>query len=591
MKVLDKSYGTSQKANIVPGNNDRNTYQLGTIGDHHVVINCPQSGTNGQITACQIATSMKSTFPCIRFILLVGIGGGAPSTKYDIRLGDVVIGTSVSPYRKGKMLDFGKFKQTSNRETPPAELLGAITELQHQVFLGSSLETTMDDFFRQKIDLREKYPRPNEDRLLVGDYFHNDQGCVCLQQQLDDHGNLVDRKQRAPGQLLQIHTGTIGSSDEVMKSAKVRDRLADKQEIICFEMEAAAVMQTTRSISVRGISDYSDGHKNDAWHNYAALTAAVCAKELLKWLALQTVQNSTMELTSEELKRIVMGTVEEVYRKINQSQRRDGNAKTVIEEANDTLKQRIENLEQYTGQPTQGTNLKTMVLMRDLQKQIETSVHDLQTQVKEKTKCADRKSLAEWKELKQKVDNREKDVKNWGETCQKLLDAAIELSKPISDHVGGRHSKFVPKYLESVRNILGIAKSHKANGSHDSSSNSNITDIGDPGPLSTTSSTTNRSSLEPESPGSSSNDKEQHTQDPCHEQPSLVFGGHQKPISGLLAANRLPRQPGSSSSPRQNPTVPPIPKSSPPPPPTTLPPRNGPSPKRPKPDRLYVPRQ
>ncbi|UZP37072.1 hypothetical protein NXS19_004888 [Fusarium pseudograminearum] len=449
----------------------------------------------------------------------------------------------------------------------------------------------MDDFFRHKSDLREKYPRPTEDRLLMGDYFHNDQGCVCLQHQLEDRGNLVDRQQRTPGQLLQIHTGTIGSSDVVMKSAKERDRLANKQEIICFEMEAAAVMQTTRSISVRGISDYSDGHKNDAWHNYAALTAAVCAKELLKWLALESLKNSPMELTSEELENLVKGTVEEVYRKINQSQRRDGNAKTVIGEANDTIKQSIESLDQYTRQPTQGNNLKTMILMRGLQKQIESSVHDLQVQVKTKTKSADRKSLAEWEKLKQEVDNTEKEAKDWGETCQKLLDAAVELSKHVSDHVGDKHSKFVTKYLESISGIFGIARSHKENRPNDSSKHRNDKNIGDLGSSSTASSTTSRSSLELESPGSSSNSNEQHMPDSCPEHPSPVTGGHPTPISGLPAPDHFPRQPGSNSSPEQNSTVPPIPKSSPPLPPTSPPQRKEPPSKRPKPDWLYVPRQ
>ncbi|CEI67622.1 hypothetical protein FVEN_g5707 [Fusarium venenatum] len=176
MDVLDEDYGTTEKANFVFGNNDENTYQLGRIGDHFVVINCPRTGEYGLIKACKTATSMKSTIPCIRYILLVGIGGGTPTTNVDIRLGDVAIGTSAFPYMMSKVMGFRKFKHTGNKETPPAELLRAVTELQRQLRRGTSLEQIMDGMFGQKTKLREIYPRPSEDYLLMGDYFHKDEG-------------------------------------------------------------------------------------------------------------------------------------------------------------------------------------------------------------------------------------------------------------------------------------------------------------------------------------------------------------------------------------------------------------------------------
>lgn len=40
---------------------------------------------------------------------------------------------------------------------------------------------------------------------------------------------------------------------------------------------------------IRGISDYSDSHKNDRWQPYAAATAAAYAKELLITLSKQEV--------------------------------------------------------------------------------------------------------------------------------------------------------------------------------------------------------------------------------------------------------------------------------------------------------------
>lgn len=40
-----------------------------------------------------------------------------------------------------------------------------------------------------------------------------------------------------------IHYGTIGSTDQVMKDSALRDKWAKKENIICFEMEAAGNLQ------------------------------------------------------------------------------------------------------------------------------------------------------------------------------------------------------------------------------------------------------------------------------------------------------------------------------------------------------------
>ncbi|KAJ5356070.1 hypothetical protein N7517_010679 [Penicillium concentricum] len=57
---------------------DQNTYILGNIRDHNIVITCLLSG-------------LLSSFYSIRFGLMVGIGGGVPSSSADIRLGDIIV--------------------------------------------------------------------------------------------------------------------------------------------------------------------------------------------------------------------------------------------------------------------------------------------------------------------------------------------------------------------------------------------------------------------------------------------------------------------------------------------------------------------
>jgi hypothetical protein len=51
--------------------------------------------------------------------------------------------------------------------------------------------------------------------------------------------------------------------------------------MLCFEMEAAGLMNQLPCLVIRGICDYSDSHKNKQWQGYAALTAAAYAKILL----------------------------------------------------------------------------------------------------------------------------------------------------------------------------------------------------------------------------------------------------------------------------------------------------------------------
>ena len=74
---------------------DDNTYLLGRIGKHNVVITF--SDIYGTNSAAQAVTNLTRTFPNIRFGLMVGVGGAVPNSPHpgnptkDIRLGDVVV--------------------------------------------------------------------------------------------------------------------------------------------------------------------------------------------------------------------------------------------------------------------------------------------------------------------------------------------------------------------------------------------------------------------------------------------------------------------------------------------------------------------
>jgi nucleoside phosphorylase len=79
--------------------------------------------------------------------------------------------------------------------------------------------------------------------------------------------------------------GVIASGDTLVKNAAARDRMGRELGALCVEMEAAGLMNDFPCIVIRGICDYADSHKNDAWQKYAALTAAAYAKELLAYIS------------------------------------------------------------------------------------------------------------------------------------------------------------------------------------------------------------------------------------------------------------------------------------------------------------------
>src|SRR5215475_15922686 len=71
--------------------NDNNDYTLGKVGKHNVVIAVLPEGEYGISSAAAVARDMLHSFPNVRIGLMVGIAGGAPTQKRDIRLGDVVV--------------------------------------------------------------------------------------------------------------------------------------------------------------------------------------------------------------------------------------------------------------------------------------------------------------------------------------------------------------------------------------------------------------------------------------------------------------------------------------------------------------------
>lgn len=88
--------------------NDDNTYTLGRIGKHNVVIAGLPNGKYGNTSATVVAMQLLAGFQSIRFGLMVGIGGGVPNKNVDVRLGDVVVSKPTGLYGGVVQYDYGK---------------------------------------------------------------------------------------------------------------------------------------------------------------------------------------------------------------------------------------------------------------------------------------------------------------------------------------------------------------------------------------------------------------------------------------------------------------------------------------------------
>jgi nucleoside phosphorylase len=272
--------------------NDHNDYTLGKIGKHNVVIAVLPDGEYGTASAATVATHMLHSFPNVRIGLMVGIGGGAPSSKYDIRLGDIVVSTpcngqgGVIQYDFGKTIQGQSFQSTRFLNQPPMILRTAVSGLKARYESdGHRLEAAINSVLEEKPRLRKKYKRPDfeTDQLYQSQIIHPPDNSSCAQDCGHGPSNLVLRSGRTENEdNPTIHHGLIASANQLMKDALTRDKLAAQSDILCFEMEAAGLVNHFPCLVIRGICDYSDSHKNKEWQGYAAMAAAAYTKDLLQ---------------------------------------------------------------------------------------------------------------------------------------------------------------------------------------------------------------------------------------------------------------------------------------------------------------------
>ncbi|KAF5713099.1 ankyrin repeat [Fusarium mundagurra] len=267
--------------------NDNNMYTLGSVGKHNVVIACLPKGKIGNVLAATVAINIISTFPSIKFCLMVGISGGIPPK---VCLSDVVI---------------PKYLKELEQKWP---------RLAPKYLKSDSLK----------------------DQLFKANYAYiyksAADGTVCLIEDQEDeksdaeddcHFCDIDQTVKRKPREVQVHYRLIASRNEVIKDSIFRNKLNRDlgSQVLCVEMEAAGLAHNFLSITIRGICDYADLHKNNAWKAYAAAVAAAFAKELLNQVQASDVgrEPTAKEIVSQIHETVLQSdaNIREVKRKMD----------------------------------------------------------------------------------------------------------------------------------------------------------------------------------------------------------------------------------------------------------------------------------
>ncbi|OAQ61385.1 ankyrin repeat-containing protein [Purpureocillium lilacinum] len=268
---------------------DNNNYILGSLEGHNVVVAYPDSEAYGTTSVADVATQLHGSYTSVRFNLMVGIAGGVPDTKEDIRLGDVVVSKptagrpGVIQYDVNGERTEDQFVRSRVLNQPTPLLLTAMGKAETAAIFDESKMPRYISEIVQKDPVTFARPGPEQDVLFEPDYDHatiesEESGCSHC-----DPDRIRSRQPREVQDPI-VHYGLIASSCHLTRHGATRDKFAHKHGMLCFETGAAGLRDAAQYLIIRGISDYADSHRSELWHAYAATAAAAYAKEVLSFI-------------------------------------------------------------------------------------------------------------------------------------------------------------------------------------------------------------------------------------------------------------------------------------------------------------------
>ncbi|KAF4628883.1 hypothetical protein G7Y89_g9267 [Cudoniella acicularis] len=206
---------------------DTNSYLLGRIGTHNVVIACLPAETTGKASAATVAKDMIRSFKAVRFGLMVGVGGGAPY-----------------------------YGAANNNDAESGE---------------SEDEIPRPAKRQRLLPNRDPSPKPMQD---LYDFGKSVQGKEFI---------YIGGKLNKPPNIVLNAVAMLQGQHE-RKGHKISEKLSkvmSENPLMATKFQHPGLMDLFPCLVIRGICDYADSHKNKIWQPYAAATAAAYAKELL----------------------------------------------------------------------------------------------------------------------------------------------------------------------------------------------------------------------------------------------------------------------------------------------------------------------
>lgn len=304
---LDKRYslpdGISQYDNTI--------YTLGRAARrHNIVIAAPLHGNFSTTTTEAVAKDMLKKFPNISLSLMVGISSAMRSYVHDIRLGDVVVGTTMKGYNSVFQYDFDdtmrekKFQGIRLMNQLPTPLQEAVDNIDPT---GIKYEGKLSACNYRGQQLKGIIPWGKFTRKLRAKY---------LRPKPDDFSSALNRRIQRLHLMdevpVRVHYGPIAFSDQLIKNAVIQEHLIRDKDVVCFDMGTAGLIDYP-CLVIRGICQYpnskldpssrfsrtpaldpdsdldpkSDLDPNscktwEIWQDYAAMTAATYANEILR---------------------------------------------------------------------------------------------------------------------------------------------------------------------------------------------------------------------------------------------------------------------------------------------------------------------
>jgi nucleoside phosphorylase len=205
-----------------------------------------------------------------RFILVVGIAGGVPSSEFS--LGDVVVST--------RIVDFSVEAVLGDHSREYALAGGPLHPEASKLAADISGMTCARELGDWNTEASIAKPRPpvvlSDDKLYGDDAWKN-----------DVRSKLAHHFEGKPARPPKVTTGAIGASDRLIKDAEILQVwLKVARQIQAVEMESAGVYRAAHGkhvpfLAIRGISDVVGFKRHPDWTEYACHSAAAFARAFL----------------------------------------------------------------------------------------------------------------------------------------------------------------------------------------------------------------------------------------------------------------------------------------------------------------------